>query len=208
MNVRPHDLIWIDQASSLRSTTELPPWVAQYWQTSLPLVIRRDSINDNFIPVGIRGMKRSQRLAATVKNSAIIQVVSPEELVAKADSSMSSPWLAIPAMQALIALKANKLTWQWGVTGSCGYQLATGLEVMTMQSDLDLLVRCPYPVQLTDFLSLAELIRTLACRVDVQIETPYGGFALNEWLREGRVMLKTATGPLLTANPWQLERVG
>nr|VUD28377.1 phosphoribosyl-dephospho-CoA transferase [Raoultella sp. NCTC 9187] len=30
----------------------------------------------------------------------------------------------------------------------------------------------------------------LPCRTDTQIETPFGAFALNEWLREGRVLLK------------------
>ncbi|MBU5894992.1 hypothetical protein JVW19_23735, partial [Vibrio cholerae O1] len=36
--------------------------------------------------------------------------------------------------------------WTWGVTGSCGYALATGLPVMHADSDLDLTVRCPQPV--------------------------------------------------------------
>ncbi|MDU7867214.1 MAG: malonate decarboxylase holo-[acyl-carrier-protein] synthase, partial [Pantoea sp.] len=45
----------------------------------------------------------------------------------------------------------------------------------------------------------------LPCRVDTQVETPLGAFALNEWLREGRVLLKTATGPRLTASAWSRD---
>lgn len=205
MNIRPHDLIWIDQATSLRVATELPIWVAQHWQAKLPLVMRRDKVVNNFIPVGVRGMKRSQRLAATVNKSAVIRVVSPEKLAVHAQALIPISSLAIPAIQALILLKGRKLPWEWGVTGSCGYQLATGIEVMTEQSDLDLLIRCPRPTRQGDFIGFAELLTALPCRVDVQIETPYGGFALNEWLRDGQVMLKTAEGPFITANPWQLE---
>ncbi|MEZ2696443.1 phosphoribosyl-dephospho-CoA transferase MdcG domain-containing protein, partial [Hafnia alvei] len=42
----------------------------------------------------------------------------------------------------------------------------------------------------------------LPCRTDVQVETPLGAFALTEWLRDKRVMLKTSTGPVLTRDPW------
>ncbi|MBS0976476.1 phosphoribosyl-dephospho-CoA transferase MdcG domain-containing protein, partial [Serratia rubidaea] len=87
-------------------------------------------------------------------------------------------------------------------TGSCGYALATGLPVMHADSDLDLTVRCPQPVDRAALQALAQRLRTLPCRVDMQIETPHGGFALNEWLRDGRVLLKTNGGPYLTDAPW------
>jgi phosphoribosyl-dephospho-CoA transferase len=55
-------------------------------------------------------------------------------------------------------------------------------------------------------MALAEVQRHPACRIDIQIETGHGAFALAEWARDGgRVMLKTNDGPLLCANPWELE---
>lgn len=207
MIARPHDLIWVSQVSALKLASHRPEWVDRYWQTSLPLVVRRDRIINHSIPVGIRGMKRSQRQAATVNQSDIIKVISPEQLVVDVDILINNSFSALPAIRALIVLKSYHFPWSWGVTGSCGYQLATGIEVMTEQSDLDLLIRCPNPTPLTNFSGLTELLATLDCRVDVQIETPYGGFALIEWLRGGQVMLKTSQGPLITDNPWQLERV-
>ncbi|MFP2008500.1 phosphoribosyl-dephospho-CoA transferase MdcG domain-containing protein [Klebsiella pneumoniae] len=42
-------------------------------------------------------------------------------------------------------------------------------------------------------------------RADTQVETPYGAFALNEWLRDGRALLKTSRGARLTATPWHRE---
>ena len=39
----------------------------------------------------------------------------------------------------------------------------------------------------------------------MQIGTRYGAFALREFLRtQGRVLLKTDTGPLLCDDPWQI----
>ncbi|MES5410430.1 phosphoribosyl-dephospho-CoA transferase MdcG domain-containing protein, partial [Klebsiella pneumoniae] len=34
-------------------------------------------------------------------------------------------------------------------------------------------------------------VAQLPCRADTQVDTPYGAFALNEWLRDGRALLKT-----------------
>jgi phosphoribosyl-dephospho-CoA transferase len=48
-------------------------------------------------------------------------------------------------------------------------------------------------------------VAKLPCRADTQIETPFGAFALNEWLRDGRVLLKTSRGARLTTTPWHRE---
>jgi len=42
----------------------------------------------------------------------------------------------------------------------------------------------------------------LPCRLDIQLETPLGGCALAEWLRGGKVLVKTAAGPIRVDNPW------
>ncbi|MXG36341.1 phosphoribosyl-dephospho-CoA transferase, partial [Escherichia coli] len=43
------------------------------------------------------------------------------------------------------------------------------------------------------------------CRADTQVDTPEGGFALAEWLRDGKTLLKTQCGPRLVADPWRRE---
>ncbi|MEN8470909.1 phosphoribosyl-dephospho-CoA transferase MdcG domain-containing protein, partial [Enterobacter cloacae subsp. cloacae] len=50
----------------------------------------------------------------------------------------------------------------------------------------------------------AQLSRAL-CRADTQVDTPEGGFALAEWLRDGKTLLKTQYGPRLVADPWHRE---
>ncbi|CDL32407.1 Phosphoribosyl-dephospho-CoA transferase [Enterobacter hormaechei] len=37
------------------------------------------------------------------------------------------------------------------------------------------------------------------------MDTPEGGFALAEWLRDGKTLLKTQYGPRLVADPWHRE---
>lgn len=204
--IRPHDLIWIKDDSALTANETLPEWVFQQWRTSLPLVVRRDIQQGGRIPVGIRGMKRSQRAAAWVDEEAIRRVVTPESLVSEPLALLHSTFVSQPPLQALIMLAQRPWPWRWGVTGSCGYALATEIPVMHAASDLDLLVRCPQPASYDDLQQVAQWLQALPCRADAQIETPLGGFALSEWLQDGRAMLKTASGPLLTMDPWAVSQ--
>jgi len=42
-----------------------------------------------------------------------------------------------------------------------------------------------------------------ACRVDANIETPYGAISLSEYARtSGAILMRTSTQPRLTQNPW------
>ena len=50
---------------------------------------------------------------------------------------------------------------------------------------------------------VAGLLDDSEARIDMQVETPFGAFALREWLRTGgAVLLKTSHGPVLTNDAW------
>lgn len=196
---RPHDLLWLSQSAVLYYEGLLPNWVYHYWQFTLPVVVRRAKVENNFIPVGIRGGNRSQRLACKVLKKDIIRKISPEMLIEFGYDNFLNHNLI---MQALSLLMNYKLPGQWGITGSCAYQLATGITVLTPQSDLDIVIRCPKPISFTTLTELAQFLKQCPCRIDTQIETLYGGFALNEWVRDKKVLLKTSLGPVITNNPW------
>lgn len=208
---RPHDLVRVNGADALQSAVPLPDWVSDAWHPGLPLVVRRDCSADGRLPVGIRGNTRAERAAVWVDPASVIETVTPETLVADAGELAASPFAGTRPVQALLRLVRQAIPWRWGVTGSCGYALATGKAVMHAESDLDILVRCPEPAKPADFAGLADIMASLPCRTDVQIETPAGAFALKEWLRQslngrhGRVLLKTDFGPVLTDDPWQPE---
>jgi len=199
---RAHDLIWIADRSALKSDETLPAWVKN-GQTHLPLVVRRDRREDGAIPVGVRGMTRIQRATAWVDPSAVVRVVTPESLVADPVSLLHSRFISLPPMQALITMASLKWPWAWGVTGSCAYTMASDIPAMHADSDLNLLVRCDQPVSRDVFASLDSTLQQLPCHAKVQINTPQGGFALDEWLRGGDVMLETERGPVQVSNPWE-----
>ncbi|MBN9115401.1 MAG: malonate decarboxylase holo-ACP synthase, partial [Pandoraea sp.] len=91
----------------------------------------------------------------------------------------------------------------WGPTGGVGFALATGLPALHPQSDLDVLIRLPFPPSDAQCDALAWIARDRTCRIDVQIDTGRGGFSLREWLRSPpRMLVKTDQGPTLVADPW------
>jgi len=206
-SIRPHDLLWIDRPQQLHWHPSAPEWAASQWSSALPLVVRRDHGLPGQIAVGVRGAQRGQRAAAWVPATAVVRTVSPEELIAtltptvpRAGATSQDGSLAV--LNALEVLASIQWPWIWGVTGSCGYMLATGVSVCTPNSDLDLLIRCPVARVQQDFAPLLAIVATLPCRVDIQVETPLGGFALLEWLRGGKVLIKTDRGPLICRDPW------
>ncbi|MEX0567018.1 malonate decarboxylase holo-ACP synthase [Raoultella terrigena] len=199
---RPHDLLWLNSRDALLNVEEA--WVTSQWQPGLPVVVRRD-VNDNGdIPVGVRGIKREQRAAGWVKAESVARIVTPEALVER-QRLLHSPFVSQSPVQAAILLTTFAWPWIWGITGSTAYALATEIPVLHADSDLDLLIRAPEPLTDDELRQWQAQVEKLPCRADTQIETPFGAFALNEWLREGRVLLKTATGPQLTATPWHRE---
>ncbi|TKI05027.1 malonate decarboxylase holo-ACP synthase [Martelella alba] len=198
----PHDLLWLGDARDLSFPAPPPDWVTRAWSPVWPVVVRRDRGPAGFIPVGIRGAQRRERVAAWVAVEHVRRVVTPEMLVRQWINTPAGQNDELPVLRALRHVARQKWPWAWGVTGSCGYMLATGIRVCRADSDLDLLIRCPRPLPAADAASLAVMLPALPCRADIQLETPLGGCALVEWLRGGKVMVKTATGPLLTDNPW------
>lgn len=200
--LRPHDLIWLTTRDALEDIHE--SWVDTAWHTGLPVVVRRDVNGNGRIPVGVRGLKRDQRAAGWVNPHQIARIVSPEQLSAE-ESLLRSPFITQPPVQVAVQLSRTSWPWTWGITGSTGYALATGIAVIHADSDLDLLIRAPQPLSRTVLLSWQSQLEGALCRADTQVETPLGGFALNEWLRDGKTLLKTDRGPRLTANPWAWE---
>lgn len=199
---RPHDLLWGMSLAHLPA--DAPEWARQVLSAGQPVVVRRAMVATGQIAVGLRGASRDQRYASVMPTSGIMRSVHPEQLVE------SLPSRDLPALRALALLKSSLdgLGLRWGVTGSVGFQLATGLAVAHADSDLDLLLRTPVELPRADACELQLLLDGAPCRVDMQLETPSGAVALREWASESaRVLLKSHAGARLVNDPWQLREL-
>ncbi|MBV8648765.1 malonate decarboxylase holo-ACP synthase [Paludibacterium sp.] len=201
-----HDLVWCDSPAALDAgAAGLPDWARECWHAGLPLVVRRAPLVGGLLPVGLRGPQRSQRHPAHVRLDRVIRRVTPQD-VARARGWRGHPRLdSVPPLQALIAIAPWLDDWgvDWGITGATGFELASGHLALRRDSDLDLTLRCPQPLDRAEAQQQFALLQSAPCRIDIQLETPHGAVALAEWLRGGRCLLKTDLGPLLVGDPWQ-----
>lgn len=198
---RPHDLLWGMTPAQLPA--DAPAWAVAVLAAGQPVVVRRARVAAGRVAVGLRGATRDQRLAALMPIEAVSHRLTPEQLLDRQASE------DLPVFRVLAELRPllDALGYAWGVTGSAGFQLATGLPTAHPDSDLDLLLRTERPLPRSEARPLLQLLERRACRVDLQLETPLGGVALGEWAGgAARVLVKTAEGPRLVSNPWAAER--
>lgn len=204
-----HDLLWLSSQAELISvgnSDKLPDWVIS---STGPVVVRRAHALSNsstqLLPVGVRGRCKAERCAAFIPSDCISKSISPFTLV------QTKPWMnhplrdKHPVLKTLIYLLPllDSLRRPWGVTGSCGYELATGTSQLGPASDLDLVIDGTQFWSREEAAQWLSQITQISCRLDIQLETPNGAIALNEWAAgRHQVMVKSNQGPFLTSNPW------
>jgi phosphoribosyl-dephospho-CoA transferase len=205
-----HDLIRLREPIALTADGPVPSWALAVLRRIPWVVVRRGHVCNGRIPVGVRGVTRSQRFAALVAVTEIADRLSPEDLTAS-DYVLSQPRMdAVPALAAM-----NRVTGllmrrggYWGPGGSVGFEIATGVATATAASDLDLILRQDHPIEQNEAIALLAALNEAAApvRVDVLLETPCGGVALADLARmPGRVLVRTPNGARLSANPWEDE---
>lgn len=191
-----HDLLW--GMTQAHAPADAPAWVLEVLEAGHPVVVRRAIAQAGHVAVGVRGCLREQRFAAVMPIAAVQRRVVPEAL-----RGVISP-RDLPALQALNQLRPVLARENWGVTGSAGFELASGIEALHARSDLDLILRTPTRLDRGDAESLLAILDTAACAVDLQLQTPFGAVALREWAGPSRrVLLKNASGAQLVLDPWQ-----
>jgi len=182
---------------------DAPDWVAEALSLGHPVVVRRAVTAADQVAVGIRGPHREQRYGALIKRADIQRQVRPEQLIHVPNKS-GRDW---PALRALAQIRPvmEALGLVWGVTGSAGFELASGFAALHGGSDLDLILRTPGVFSRAQAADLAASLDISGCRIDLQLQTPSGGVALREWAGSARqVLLKAADGARLVSDPWRL----
>lgn len=193
-----HDLLWGMTPEQL--PVDAPAWVTESISAGQPVVVRRALSAPDHIAVGVRGRLREQRFATVMSIDVISRRVKPEDLC---HVSIDRD---VPAVHALNQLRPmlDDCGWVWGVSGSAGFELASGFQALHARSDLDLILRAPQPLDRLKAQALVRILDTAACQVDMQLQTPFGAIALREWAGPARrVLLKNAREACLVIDPWE-----
>ncbi|MFU2326965.1 malonate decarboxylase holo-ACP synthase [Pseudomonas sp. NFX98] len=192
-----HDLLWGMTPAQLPA--EAPAWAIESLNAGQPVVVRRAVSASDRIAVGVRGRLREQRFATSMAMASISRRVTPEQLC-HVDIDRD-----LPALEALAQLRPalDACGWVWGVSGSAGFELASGFAALHQGSDLDLILRTPQPLARDRARELVALLDTASCVVDMQLQTPFGAVALREWAgASNRVLLKNAIEACLVTDAW------
>jgi phosphoribosyl-dephospho-CoA transferase len=208
LELTPHTLLRIIGVEALApDAPQLPAWAPQTVLRAPWVVIRRAPVCDSLIPVGLRGELRSQRFATWLPAAAIVEYVTSRQLSASGAWKNSPRRTHVPALQALdrveTIMRAHGFEYQWGPTGSVGFELASGCPTATERSDLDLAVYLDRPWSVASARSLQSALATLPVRTDLLVEMPHGAVALSEYATmQGSFVLRTALGPRLVGDLW------
>nr|WP_256735640.1 malonate decarboxylase holo-ACP synthase [Pseudomonas sp. dw_612] len=192
-----HDLLW--GMSPAQLPADAPAWAIESLGAGQPVVVRRALSAPGQVAVGVRGPLREQRYATVMSVDSIQRRVKPEELC---HVSLDRD---LPALRALTQVRAmlDASGRVWGISGSAGFELASGIEALHERSDLDLILRTPQPLGREQAREWVKIFDTAACQVDMQLQTPLGAVALREWAGPARrVLLKNAREACLVIDPW------
>ena len=204
MVISPHDLIKVSDLSQLQWNGD-NEWATASIRRTPFVVVRRAEQTSDFIPVGIRGEQRNQRQAALLHRNGIEEIITPYMLAKqKSWHSLDTQRRELPVLRSIDKVAAILDKWQWGPTGSAGFEIATGYPALKETSDLDIAVYAPQPIDNSEAEEVLQELDRLPIRTDIQIETGSGAFLLREWInrRTDKIILRTQNGPKLINNPW------
>lgn len=200
----PHTLVRLKPGATLNAPTALPEWAVAMLKEAPYVIVRRGNQADR-IPVGLRGYQKAQRFAAFISPAQIAATVTPRQALGMLPQ-LDEQRAQLPAFEKLAALQPLLQSFDWGVGGSLQFELVTGLKMARSQSDVDVIMQRPAaPLTVATAKRLLTDIQAIAgAHADIQVVHDQDGFSLEEYAqqRDRMVMMKTATGPQLTADPW------
>jgi phosphoribosyl-dephospho-CoA transferase len=202
---RVHDLLQLAHSRLDKADQPQPHWVDDALQQCAWVVVRRDMMLGSQIPVGIRGSERSQRWACFVASKLVVSALAPHQL--RSGTAIKNR-LMLPALRALAILENewSDLPMQWGPGGSVGYELATGVPMVSRASDLDIAIGALRPIERDTARTLLATTLALPGPVDVRVETSACGFSLREYAAGAtKLLVRTSAGGRLVQDPWSLE---
>lgn len=204
MAIAPHDLLKIKPDALCFE--ECPAWIDHALKKAPFVVVRRGLQVGAQIPVGVRGSVRTERYACLVPRTHILTNIKPE-MLAQRKSWRQNRRFSQMLLSTLEMIDQVVCVYQlsWGPTGSVGFELGTGLAVVSPASDLDFLLRADSYLPPGLLAELYHEIKRVEVKLDIQLETPQGAVALTEYLSGNQpFLLRTLAGPQLFTQPRQM----
>jgi phosphoribosyl-dephospho-CoA transferase len=203
-----HALLRIAAATLLVCDAPPPEWVRAALRRAPWVVVRRAPRRSGLIPVGVRGVTRSERFAAWLPEAAVHECLTPLQLAQQRLWRDHPRRAEAPALAALdtveTVMQRQQLASRWGPTGSVGFELASGCPTATAHSDVDLAVWLDRPLPRRLARALLAQLTGLVVRADVLLETPLGALALTEYAgAAGPWLLRAAGGACRAEDPWK-----
>ncbi|HEX7435848.1 MAG TPA: malonate decarboxylase holo-ACP synthase, partial [Caldimonas sp.] len=113
---RPHDLLWVDDASAVVPVDARPAWATTAWLSVAPVVVRRAPLVRDRVPVGVRGAARNERFAAHVAGDRVISKIAPQDIARHVSSRWPIRDSKLPCLRALarLACELDDSSLNWG----------------------------------------------------------------------------------------------
>jgi phosphoribosyl-dephospho-CoA transferase len=203
---RVHDLLLLRVGILSSAGVAKPAWVTSYMAGIPWAVVRQAIASEGLVAVGIRGVHRHERWGGFADLADVKKRLHPSQLF----SWLASPSrVGLPALAALFWLelqldKLDRSQLDWGPVGSVGFELATGRQIVTATSDLDIALFAPTRFTRETARDLWSVMSGAPGKVDVRVETPYCGFSLEEYARgeNEKVLVRLPTSRRFAADPW------
>ena len=203
---RVHDLILLRSGVVSSAGVAKPAWVTSSPPGNLWVVVRRAIAPGGLVAVGIRGVNRRERWGGFADLADIKERHRPSQL---SFHMACRTRIVVPALAALCWLEGqlNQSGLDWGPVGSVGFELATGKQVVTTTSDLDLALFAPTRFARDIARDLWSIMKDAPAKVDVRVETPYCGFSLEEYARKGseQVLVRLPASRQFAVDPWAIS---
>jgi Phosphoribosyl-dephospho-CoA transferase MdcG. len=137
----------------------------------------------------------------------IKRIITPYDLVqGQAWKDVPDKRRALPAIKALPEIAEILKDYQWGISGSVGFELATKTNTAKMTSDLDLIWKPTNSLSKHVAQALLMSLNKFGVHADLQVMEGNNGFSLEEYANaNSTVMMKTLSGPILVQDPWNIE---
>lgn len=206
----PHDLLTFNNAADfISSKNPLPNWAKDSLRQAKIAVVRRGKIKEDKIPVGLRGYERNERLAGFLDINRAVKQYHPNYFIKNESWKKLPPERQkMPAFLALRKLVPILKDYNWGISGSLAYEMATGVKMVKdtpeHQSDLDIIMPNLPKMTAQEASSFLKELNQFGVHADVQVVHGENGFSLEEYAqnRAPEILLKTDTGPKLSADPF------